>query len=156
MSNKRATDAPEDDKRSRRRLEADATILESGPLRGAKLLPDKLTTRSCPNVDRWQTSLGSDFLGNDELASSLERFKLDKFRYLETLEPSGVAKLSNLVYLSLTRCSQLTSLPESIGSLKNLKTVSANKKKTTIECAAATISVSLANSEPAFSFMRIF
>ena len=119
---KRATDAPEEDQRSRRRLEADAIIVESGPLHGAKLLPDKLTTRSCPTVDRWQTSLGTDFV-DDNVAGSLERFKLDKFRYLETLEPSGLAKLSNLVYLSLTRCSQLKSVPESIGSLKNLKTV---------------------------------
>ena len=111
--------------KSSRRRPDNVIIMESGPLKGAKLSTgseNKLTTRSCPDVDRWQTSLGNELVGPD-VAGSLERFKLDNFRYISTLEDAAVASLSNLAYLSLTRCSQLSCLPESIGSLKNLKTV---------------------------------
>lgn len=100
-------------------------VVEDGPLKGAKLssgAESKLTTRSCPTVDRWQSELGSHFV-NEQVDRSLKRLKLDKFRYISTFHKDAFTNVSNLTYLSLTRCSHLEQLPESIGLLKNLKTV---------------------------------
>jgi Leucine-rich repeat (LRR) protein len=132
MSLKSAADNTKADSSSRqRKVDNDeenavvTTILESGPLQGARLSggPEyKLTTRSCANIDCWQRSFSGDFV-SEQVAGSLQRLKLDKFRYLSSLEDDVFAKLKNLTHLSLTRCDQLTSLPDSIGSLQNLKTV---------------------------------
>ena len=76
-----------------------------------------LSTRKVSDSDR-----SSTMPSLEALKDSLLVLDLHKSRYLRELDAS-ICNLSNLTHLLLTRCSNLTSLPDSIGNLSNLTEV---------------------------------
>ena len=73
-----------------------------------------LSTRKMPDADR-----SSTMPSIDALKDSLLVLDLHKSRYLQELDAS-ICNLSTLTHLLLTRCSNMKSLPDSIGNLSNL------------------------------------
>ena len=107
----------------------DWTMVEGGELKGMMRGTDRnnglvvsLSARQCPDANRWSTMPSLDSFG------SLKELDLHKSRYCRQLHVS-VCNLENLEKLILTRCERLTSLPESIGLLHNLREVRRFRKR---------------------------
>jgi hypothetical protein len=101
----------------------DWVMVETGSMKGMKVAIDRYTglvvsisARQCEDTNRWLV------MPSLEDYNSLRNLDLHKSRYLTSLHHS-VCTLVNLETLILTRCERLTSLPNDIGNLKNLKEV---------------------------------
>lgn len=82
-----------------------------------------LSSRNCADSNRWMIMPSLTSFEN------LKELDLYKSRYMRELHPS-ICELLNLETLLLTRCERLTSLPEEIGRLQNLREV-----RETLRCA---------------------
>jgi hypothetical protein len=101
----------------------DWAMVEGGELKGMKCGTDRssglvvsLSSRQCRDTNRWLTMPPLDNYG------SLKELDFHKSRYILRLHVS-VCSLANLETLILTRCERLTSLPDEIGRLQNLREV---------------------------------
>lgn len=100
------------------------STIDEGPWKGMRAGEDNvlellvaLSSRNCLDSNRW--------VSMPSLASyeNLKELDLHKSRYMRQLDAS-ICSLLNLETLILTRCERLTSLPEEIGRLYNLREVS--------------------------------
>jgi hypothetical protein len=76
-----------------------------------------LSCRSRRDKDRWE------IMPSLACFPALEHVDLHQCRYIESIHES-TTQLKNLQTLNLTGCSRLKSLPDTIGSLEQLETVS--------------------------------
>lgn len=93
-------------------------------IKGVTLLANKntrkvvfLTTRSTKDANRWDVMPSLH-----PFRESLQVLDLHNSRYITSLHDS-IGDLPHLRRLIVTRCSRLTTLPDSIGNLKNLTEV---------------------------------
>ena len=98
--------------------------IQEGSLKGVSIFRDasteditKLSTGPCRDVERWKLMPPLDAY------PTLIHLDLHKSRYMKIIHPS-VGNLPNLKQLTITRCENLETLPDSIGQLQQLEEVS--------------------------------
>jgi hypothetical protein len=98
-------------------------LVEGGELKGAVIILDEngeavsLSSKSCRDIDRWEIM--------PSVASysfSLRVLDLHKARYMSSLHDS-ICSMKNLRILTLSQCDRLVVLPENLGALESLEEV---------------------------------